>query len=66
MKKYIAVVLTAALVLCSLVFSPAAQDVYPQSTHAYANNTSQTWEYVYPGDADALYITFSADTYFHP
>ena len=66
MKKSIAVVLAAALILCSLAFSPAAQDAYPQSAHAYANNTSQTWEYIYPGDADALYVTFSADTFFHP
>jgi len=35
---------------------------YPESDHPYQNNSNITWKFTYPGDADMLEITFSADT----
>ena len=35
---------------------------YPESLHPYAINTDHTWTYAYPMEADALKVTFSADT----
>ena len=66
MKRLISVLLCLSLLSASLVFCAAAEgEAYPESEHDYANNTCQTWEYVYPEDALGLFITFSDDTKFN-
>lgn len=65
MKKLLSVLLIAALCLSSCIFTASAS-AYPESAHDYANNCKETWEYTYPEPAEALYVTFSAKTYFAP
>ena len=42
--------------------TPAAAASLPESAHPYANSADETWSYEYPGGAEYLKITFSADT----
>ena len=66
MKKLLSVLLIAAMCISTCVCAVNAADVYPESAHDYANNCEQTWTYTYPAQAEALYITFSEETYLEP
>lgn len=66
MKKLISVFLSLALVYTAAIVPGAAAQAFPESEHDYKNNTDETWEYVYPDEADGLFVTFSEDTYFAP
>lgn len=43
-----------------------AAQAYPESDHAYADNTVETWTYTADVPADGLLVTFSKDTYVEP
>ena len=63
-KRLLSLLLAAALLLTATALPGAAADAYPESGHDYRNNADETWEYVYPGEARQLYVTFSEETAF--
>lgn len=66
MKKFkaaLSVILCFVLLSAMFVFPTNAVDAYPESEHNYKNNFYQEWTYTYPGEAQALSVTFSEDTY---
>ena len=43
---------------------PEETDCVLESEHPYANNSTKTWTYTHPGEADALKVTFAKRTSF--
>ena len=66
MKRFLSVLLSLSLLFAALVVPVSAAEGYPHSEHDYQNNCDETWEYEYPGQADGLFVTFSADTWLDP
>ncbi len=65
MKKYIAIILAIAMLITVFVIPGEAKTAYPESEHNYGPDLYETWEYVYPRDADGLYVTFDRRTYLY-
>ena len=63
-RQLLSAVLAAALLLTALTLPGSAADAYPESEHNYKNNADETWEYVYPGQPEQLFVTFSTQTAF--
>ncbi len=62
MKKHIFLIMVFSCALALLCGWAGAESPWPESEHPYAENTDETWEYQYPGDAAGLCVLFSEET----
>lgn len=65
-NRILSILLSAVMLLTALILPGTAAAPYPESEHNYKNNTDHTWEYVYPGHPERLFVTFSERTAFAP
>lgn len=65
LRKFVSLFLSILLISGSCILGlTAAAYGYPESEHNYENDVSKEWTYVYEGEAEGLFITFSEQTSF--